>query len=173
MDRGTNASMTGEQRADLERIAFGRTHTPEDEDAAAAARKELAEADRAAEVGVRPVRRARKIVASQEAGAGSWSLVPTLPDDGLLPPPPPEVPRKAVRRIHTAWLVPIIAGSIAAGYFGATMAVAGALQRAGDSNSIPLRQTGHRAAVAHAGTACGSHASGPRTWEPERGGCVV
>jgi hypothetical protein len=128
-------AMTGEQRADLERIAFGRTRTRADEDAAAAARKELAEADGAAEVAA--ARRAdvaaanaagQEGVAPQESGPASWSLAPTLPDDELLAPPPPEAPRKAVRRIHTAWLVPIIAGSLAAGYFGATIAVAGAAQ---------------------------------------------
>jgi hypothetical protein len=132
---GFDGSMTGEQRADLERIAFGRTHTREDEDAAAAARKELAEADRAAEVAA--ARRAdvaaanaagQEVVGLQQSGPASWSLAPTLPDDELLAPPPPEAPRKAVRRIHTAWLVPIIAGSLAAGYFGATIAVAGAVQ---------------------------------------------
>jgi hypothetical protein len=134
-DDGFDPSMTREQRADLERIAFGRTHTREDEDAAAAARNELAEADRAA--GMAAARRAevaaadataRVVVASHESGAGNWSLAATLPDDELLAPPPPEAPRKAVRRIHAAWLVPIIAGSLAAGYFGATIAVAGALQ---------------------------------------------
>ena len=113
MDRGTNASMTGEQRADLERIAFGRTHTPEDEDAAAAAREELAEADRAELAAVRgaAVAAARaasqeQLVPSQAPTAGSWSLGSTSPDDGLLPPPPPEAPRKAGRRIRPAWLLP-------------------------------------------------------------------
>jgi hypothetical protein len=134
-DDGFDASMTGEQRADLERIAFGRTHTRQDEDAAAAARKELAEAAgagavaaaRSADVAAANAS-VQEVVAPQELGAASWSLASTLPGDELLAPAPPEAPRKAVRRIHTAWLVPIIAGSLAAGYFGATIAVAGALQ---------------------------------------------
>ncbi|MEO7373822.1 MAG: hypothetical protein ABIW36_07950 [Terrimesophilobacter sp.] len=130
MDRETYASMTGEQRAELERIAFGRTHSREDEEAAAAARKELAEADRAADtIG-------QEVLASQEPGAGSWSLAAALPEEEL-PPPPPEVPRNNGRRIHPAWLVPIIAGSIAAGYFGATIAVAGALQRPATATPSP------------------------------------
>jgi hypothetical protein len=124
-DAGLDAPMTGEQRADLERIAFGRTHTREDDDAAATARQKLAEADRAAEAAA--ARAAQELVTSQEPEAGGWSLASTAPDDEFPPPPPPDVPRRAVRRIHTAWLVPIIAGAIAAGYFGATIAVAGAL----------------------------------------------
>ncbi|GAB3045531.1 hypothetical protein GCM10027052_30130 [Parafrigoribacterium mesophilum] len=38
---------------------------------------------------------------------------------------PPSPPQKVVRRIHPAWLAPVIAGAMAAGYFGATIAVAG------------------------------------------------
>ena len=42
-----------------------------------------------------------------------------LPDDGDRPAPAGS-PRRAIR---AAWLVPIIAGSIAAGYFGATISL--------------------------------------------------
>lgn len=135
--------MTGEQRADLERIAFGRTQTREDEDAAAAARQELAEADRTAEVAavraeVASARAASwELAASRTPEAGGWSLASTAPDGELPPPPPPEAPRRAARRIHTAWLVPIVAGAIAAGYFGATIAVAGVPQPTVDPAPSP------------------------------------
>jgi hypothetical protein len=128
----TNAPASRTQRAELERIAFGRTHSREDEEAAAAARHQLAHADR--EAVARHAALSPEVGSSSSPEVGSSSriavttahepnvaLIPateiTAPDGD--PPPPPETPRKRRRRIRLAWLIPIIAGSVAIGYIGA------------------------------------------------------
>jgi hypothetical protein len=115
-----------ERRIQLERVGFGRTHTPEDEEAATAARKELAEADREAQVAAQQL--AAHALDTRQAMADDVSGQEPPPNPDTPPPPPPEPPRKVARRMRSAWLVPIIAAAIAVGYFGSTTALASALQ---------------------------------------------
>ena len=133
-----------ERRQRLERIAFGRTHSRKDEAAAAAARKELveaareelAEADRAAQVAAQHL--AARELATRQAVADDLSGQGTPPNPDIPPPPPPEPPRMVARRMRPAWLVPIVVASIAVGYYGATIAVAGTLQASVHSTPAPI-----------------------------------
>ena len=115
-----------ERRQQLERIAFGRTHSRHDEAAAAAARKELAENDRAAQVAAQQL--AARDTAPRRVTPDDLGGQEPPPNPAIPPPPPPEPPHKIARRMRSAWLVPIVAASIAFGYFGSTAALTSALQ---------------------------------------------
>jgi hypothetical protein len=127
-----------ERRQQLERIAFGRTHGPEDEAAASAARQELAEVAGAAQVA------ARERANSHEFATGRPLLEDDLggqgapPNPDVPPPPPPELQRTVAHRLRRAWLVPIIVCSVVVGYYGAPMAVAGMLQDPPSSTPAPV-----------------------------------
>jgi hypothetical protein len=100
-----------ERRDALRRIAFGRTLTAAEEDAARAARQALQDEER------RRVQDADALNRAIRALGGVFDLAPDsspvpdaiFPDDGLAP----TRPAGALRR---AWLIPIVAFCLAAGY---------------------------------------------------------
>ena len=105
---------------------FGRTQSRHDEAAAAAARKELAEADRAAQVAAQQL--AARDTAPRRVTTDDLGGQEPPPNPAIPPSPPPEPPHTIARRMRSAWLVPIVAAAIAFGYFGSTAALTSALQ---------------------------------------------
>jgi hypothetical protein len=153
-----------ERRQQLERIAFGRTNSREDEAAATAARKELAEADRTAQVAVRERATSDEFETRPHLVADDLGGMDPLPDGDMLPPPPPpEPPRKVAQRMRSAWLVPIIAAAIAVGYFGSTTALTSALQEpvlfTDPVVPSPVVPSPSRAAPSNGGTPAGGPSS--------------
>ncbi|GAB3045518.1 hypothetical protein GCM10027052_30110 [Parafrigoribacterium mesophilum] len=146
----TNAPAARMQRAELQRIAFGRTHGREDEEAAAAARQQLADADGEATAAVGYVASSsevatdRRNAVSPAADGEEWAAargVPaamtTAPNDDAPPPPEPPQRGRRSRHIRAAWLIPIIAGSLAVGYIAAPNVAVQSL--VGPSASTPPR----------------------------------